>query len=54
MLTKEDREELVTFLAYNPTAGDILRETGGVRKIRWARDGEGKSGGFRIVYFFIQ
>ena len=52
MLTEEDRGDLITFLAYNPTAGDILRGTGGVRKIRWARDGEGKSGGFRVVYFF--
>ena len=52
ILTEEDRGDLIAFLAYNPTAGDILRGTGGVRKIRWAREGEGKSGGFRVVYFF--
>lgn len=47
-----ERNELITFLAYNPTAGNILEGTGGVRKVRWAREGGGKSGGFRIVYFF--
>lgn len=30
----------------------LLRGTGGVRKVRFARDGGGKSGGFRVVYFF--
>ena len=52
MLSEEERRDLITFLAYNPAAGEILRGTGGIRKIRWAREGEGKSGGFRVVYFF--
>ena len=47
-----ERQELVSFLAFNPTAGDIMEGTGGVRKVRWAREGGGKSGGFRVVYFF--
>ena len=51
MLSEEERRDLITFLAYNPAAGEILRGTGGIRKIRWAREGEGKSGGFRVVYF---
>ena len=52
MLSEEERRDLINFLAYNPDAGDILRGTGGIRKIRWAREGEGKSGGIRVVYFF--
>ena len=28
-----------------------MRGTGGVRKVRFAREGGGKSGGFRVVYF---
>ena len=52
MLSEEERRDLITFLAYNPAAGEILRGTGGIRKIRWAREGEGESGGFRVVYFF--
>ena len=52
LLDDDDQKDLVSFLAYNPTAGDILKATGGVRKIRWAREGGGKSGGFRVIYFF--
>lgn len=35
---------------HNPGAGDLIEGTGGVRKLRWARDGRGKSGGVRVIY----
>ena len=35
-----------------PDAGDIVRGSGGVRKVRWSRDGEGKSGGVRVIYYW--
>jgi hypothetical protein len=38
-------------MALHPTAGDVIRESGGLRKIRWSRAGSGKSGGVRIIYF---
>jgi hypothetical protein len=47
-----DRESFVNFIAANPEAGDVIPETGGVRKVRWARSGTGKSGGARVIYFF--
>jgi hypothetical protein len=36
VLAESERAELVTFLGSNPEAGDIIAETGGVRKLRWA------------------
>jgi hypothetical protein len=30
----------------------VIPETGGVRKIRWARAGTGKRGGARVIYFY--
>jgi hypothetical protein len=42
----------VDFIAQNPEAGDVIPETGGVRKIRWARAGAGKRGGVRVIYFY--
>ena len=39
-------------LLLNPEAGDIVRGSGGVRKVRWAPEGKGKSGGVRIMYYF--
>jgi hypothetical protein len=41
----------VDYLAAHPKAGDLMEGTGGVRKMRWARGGRGKSGGVRIVYY---
>ena len=49
---EEERADLVYYLATNPEAGDVMPETGGVRKIRWGVEGRGKSGGVRIVYYF--
>lgn len=35
-----------------PDAGDLVRGTGGVRKVRWAPSGQGKSGGVRAIYYW--
>lgn len=47
-----ERAELVAYLAYNPTAGDVIPGAGGVRKLRWALEGRGKRGGARVIYFY--
>ena len=47
---EDERGEFATFIAKNPDAGVVIRGSGGVRKIRWSREGTGKSGGVRIVY----
>ena len=39
------------YLAANPDIGDVVRGSGGVRKVRWSRRGTGKSGGVRVLYF---
>ena len=39
-------------LARNPEAGALIRGTGGLRKIRWAARGRGKSGGIRVIYYW--
>jgi hypothetical protein len=52
LLDDDEQRDLISFLAYNPTAGDVIKGTGGVRKIRWAREGSGKRGGYRVIYFF--
>jgi len=52
LLADADRRAIVAHLAAHPAAGDLIEGTGGVRKLRWARDGRGKSGGVRVVYYF--
>ena len=45
LMTEPERALLVDYLAYNPTAGDLIPGTGGVRKLRWRLEGRGKRGG---------
>ena len=50
IMTEEERTALVDFIAANPESG--LSLGGGLRKVRFARPGAGKSGGYRTVYVF--
>jgi hypothetical protein len=50
IMTDEEREGIVVFLATNPEAGISLG--GGLRKVSVAREGGGKSGGYRTLYIF--
>jgi hypothetical protein len=52
LLNDEERASLVEYLAYNPSAGDLIPGTGGLRKLRWGLEGRGKRGGARVIYFF--
>ena len=52
LLSEDERAVLVDYLAHNPTAGDLVPETGGVRKLRWGLEGRRKRGGARVIYFF--
>jgi hypothetical protein len=51
-MTPADRLRAIDVVANNPTAGDLVEGTGGVRKFRLAGRGFGKSGGFRIISYF--
>jgi hypothetical protein len=51
LMNDQERALLVDYLAYNPTAGDLIVGTGGVRKLRWGLAGRGKRCGARVVYF---
>ena len=52
VLDEEERSDLVMFFGLNPEAGDVVPESSGVRKVRWAAQGRGKRGGFRVIYYF--
>ena len=44
--------DVTDLLAADPLCGDLIQGTGGVRKIRFAVRGKGKSGGVRVVYYY--
>ena len=51
--SEEERGAFASYLAEHPDVGDVIRGTGGLRKVRWSRAGSGKSGGVRIIYFAL-
>ena len=52
LLSETEKAELIAYLSVHPGAGVLIKGTGGIRKLRWARSGRGKSGGVRVVYYF--
>ena len=52
LLTNEEKLSLINYLAAHPQAGDLMQGTGGIRKLRWAAQGRGKSGGVRVIYYY--
>jgi mRNA-degrading endonuclease RelE of RelBE toxin-antitoxin system len=52
LLIEKARSELGVFLGTNPESGNIIPETGGVRKLRWTVPGRGKLGGIRVIYYY--
>lgn len=51
-ISEAERARIVDLLAADPTIGDVIKGTGGCRKVRVAGRGFGKSGGYRVVTFF--
>lgn len=51
-LTDGEKEALITMLAMKPDAGVIIPGSGGCRKVRIAREGGGKSGGYRVITIY--
>lgn len=51
-LTDEDYRGLQNYLLKTPDAGEIIKSSGGVRKVRWATAGSGKSGGIKVIYYW--
>ena len=51
-MSQGERLEVLTFLALNPDAGDVIAGTGGARKLRFRGRSKGKSGGYRVITFF--
>jgi hypothetical protein len=46
-----ERMEFIDWMADNPLAGDVVPGTGNLRKVRWSRQGMGKRGGAKVIYF---
>ena len=52
LLSNQEKEDLIYYLSEHPNAGVLIQGTGGIRKLRWAQAGRGKSGSIRVIYYF--
>lgn len=54
LLSDDEYAELQGALIIDPEAGDVIKETGGLRKLRWSQErrGKGKRGGVRVIYYW--
>lgn len=53
LLSDEEYSEFQQFLIADPQVGDVIKGTGGLRKVRWAAGGKGKRGGVRVIYYVV-
>lgn len=53
-LSDEEYRQLQNHLIERPDAGALLKNSGGVRKVRWRAGGKGKSGGVRVIYYWAK
>jgi mRNA-degrading endonuclease RelE of RelBE toxin-antitoxin system len=51
-LTDDEYRALQWYLLVDPDTGDLVRGSGGIRKVRWAPEGKGKRGGIRVMYYW--
>ncbi|GEP45686.1 type II toxin-antitoxin system RelE/ParE family toxin [Brevifollis gellanilyticus] len=52
LISDDELSALEWVLMANPERGDLIRGSGGLRKIRWAGSGRGKRGGLRVIYYW--
>lgn len=53
MMSDDDYRLLQEALITRPDAGAIIRGSSGLRKVRWKLEGKGKSGGVRVIYYWV-
>jgi len=54
LLSDDEYADLQSALAENPGQGDLIQAGGGIRKLRFALPGRGKSGGVRVIYYWVK
>jgi len=52
VLSTEEHDDLILYVALYPETGSVIPQTGGLRKLRWTAKGKGRRGGSRVIYYF--
>ncbi|WP_254776175.1 hypothetical protein [Nitrosomonas sp. Nm34] len=51
--TEQEYYEFITYMTQNPDTGDVIKGSGGMRKVRWSRSDSGKSSGYASFILII-
>ena len=54
LLSDDEYGQLQNDLVEDPEHGDLIKGGGGIRKLRYAMQGRGKSGGVRVIYYWVK
>lgn len=52
-VSDEEYRQLQQDLLVQPDRGDLIKNGGGIRKVRCAQGNKGKSGGIRVIYYWV-
>jgi len=52
-MNDDEYKDLQEALVSRPDRGSLIKNSGGLRKVRWALEGRGKSGGARVIYYWM-
>ena len=52
-MSDDEYKDLQEALVNRPERGALIKNSGGLRKVRWALEGRGKSGGVRVIYYWM-
>ncbi len=52
-MSDDEYKDLQEALMTRPDLGDLIRGSGGLRKVRWKLESSGKSGGVRAIYYWV-
>ncbi|PIE41931.1 MAG: hypothetical protein CSA49_01225 [Gammaproteobacteria bacterium] len=53
LMSDDEYKDLQKALVNAPDMGAIIKKSGGLRKVRWKLEGKGKSGGVRVIYYWV-
>lgn len=53
LLSDDQYKKFQEALVNRPDMGDLIKDSGGLRKVRWHLEGTGKSGGIRVIYYWV-
>lgn len=53
LMSDDEYRTLQEAIITRPETGDLIKGSGGLRKMRWKLEGQGKRGGIRVIYYWV-